>query len=442
MEQLTNDIYFLEGGPGAIVQFASATPGRDKFDEGDVQTVATLVGETDVQFWGKNNDLPLIREKLVAENNIIGPLIQTKRDITIGSDLLFYRERFEDGKPVRDYIEPPDQIADWLDRTDFLDYIMMAAADFLFHVNVFTELIPTKDRTKIHSIHCKRCRHVRAGKRDNSGRIPAFYWSGNWASAEKEQFKPKPIAAWTGSLANKREKSFVLHTGDPLLTNDDYYFTPSWWGGAEWIALANCIPRFHLANLRHGYSPRFHVQIPKDYFRAKSSKDQAGAVVDPVVTEQKTTAARKKFLEDLNDFLAGLDNTGRAVVSSYDFDRRTGNAYPGIKIEPIKFDLNDKALLDLFDKSNAANISSQAIHPVLANIETQGKLSSGSEIRNAFLIYVATKTPLPRRILLQPLRLVQKVNGWDPTIRFGFRDIEIRTLDEDKKGARAVDANG
>ncbi|MEO7176717.1 MAG: hypothetical protein ABIV51_12450, partial [Saprospiraceae bacterium] len=97
--------------------------------------------------------------------------------------------------------------------------------------------------------------------------------------------------------------------------------------------------------------------------------------------------------------------------------------------------------LKLYDKSNQANISGQGIHPVLANIETAGKLSSGSEIRNALIMYITIKAPNPRAILLKPFELVKKLDKWDADIFLGFKDVEMTTLDENPKGSQDASIN-
>ncbi len=172
--------------------------------------------------------------------------------------------------------------------------------------------------------------------------------------------------------------------------------------------------------------------------RAQSDNTQEGQKAQKAATNK----AKQELLDTINTWLAGNKNAGRSFHSSYRVHGPSGKEFGGIKITPIKYDMKDEALIRLFDKSNEANMSSQGVHPTLANIQTQGKLSSGSEIRNAFLMYVAIKTPVPRRILLKPLHQVRRMNGWNqkyPNIKgFMFKDIEIQKLDVEKTGKSEV----
>lgn len=83
-----------------------------------------------------------------------------------------------------------------------------------------------------------------------------------------------------------------------------------------------------------------------------------------------------------------------------------------------------------------ANISAQAIHPTLANIETAGKLSSGTEIRNAFLMYLIIAAPVYRDMLQEVVELVKQENGWPTDIQYAIRDAELTTLAENPAGVQ------
>lgn len=388
--------------------------------------------------WGKNNLLPQEREALVLDNNIVPELIATKRDITIGQGLFCYRERFveqPDGtsKRIVDEVERPAGAKEFFQRNDEMKYLMKGARNLMFHANTFTEMVRDLGG-RIHSIDAFEARHCRPEKQNNIGLIRNWYVCGNWKEYRKPEFTPKRIPAYMGEDA--KQKKFMYHCKDDLLS-DEYLGIPTWWGGRAWIECANAIPMFHISNLRNGYTIRYHIEIPKDYF-----VDNTGVQVS---ANQKETAKRKEsearleFLKTLNEFLAGYEQAGRAIITEYEISRAAGKEFPGIKITPLNVDLKDKALLDLFERSNDANISAQGVHPTLAAIQTQGKLSSGSEIRNAFNMYVAIKTPVKRAILLEPINFIHRVNGWGEGIKWGFRDIEITTIDETTSGKQPVD---
>jgi hypothetical protein len=438
VKQINDNIAILEDAQAIAIRVPESYDYRK--DVGQLRNITYGKGKNKksakIKYWGVDNRQPSAREILITENNIVPELIGTKRDITIGGSLMAYKSRYEEGKEKREFVETPAEAQDFFDKINLNKYLMCACKNLFLHANVFTEFVSNKGGDQIASIEAKECRHIRAEEMDLSGRINNYYWNGNWEPLKNEE-RDWPTYQIPAYMPKKDElqSKFIYHTGDDLLT-DDYYYIPRWWGGKNWIELSNCIPTFHMNNLKHGYTIRYHIQIPKDYFRDNTSPQQTPDQRKAAIS--KENEAKQAFLSKLNKFLAGLTNTGRAIITDYEINRAVGKEFPGIKITPLEVDLQDEALLKLFEKSNQANISAQGIHPTLANIETQGKLSSGSEIRNAFLMYVAIKTPLPRRILLEPIYMVHKINGWDPTIKWTFKDIEIKTLDEDKTGTSEV----
>ena len=379
--------------------------------------------------WGEKNQLPQKREEILRDNNIVPELINTKRMILIGQGLVFYKENLEDGKRNIELVEPPSEIAEFLDRSDWDNYILKSTGDLGMHANIFAEFIRTNDR-KIDHINFQSCKRIRAGRQDKkTGLVKKFFWHGSWKDDPKAE-KPFPIPAYD---PQQNQAKFILHRGDPLFY-DGYYFSPAYWGGKEWIELSNAIPKFHKANLKNGYSVRYHIEIPEDYFEQTGvyqSEDQQKEALE------KEREAEREFITMMNKFLAGVENAGRAVYTKFNINAAINKQFPGIKITPLTVDLKDEALLKLFEKSNQANISAQGIHPTLAAIETQGKLSSGSEIRNALNQYIAIKTALPRKILLEPLELVKKINGWPKDIKFGFEDIQLEILADNDTGMSA-----
>lgn len=430
-----NGVAILEDAQ-AVVTHRTATKKQSAI--GDV--ISVPINKTNdhakIMEWGADNDLPDMRERLVAENNIVPSLLATRRDITLGHGLFAYKERYErDGesyKRIIDEVKMPKESKEFFEHVDIDKVFRQAANNFLLHAMIFPEYV-RKLGGPVHKLQILQCRHTRAEEMDDSGRINNWYWSGRWGhQRDKSRKGLMPVTRIAAYDPSQNQGKFVMPLGDDLLSIDEYYYTPFWWGSESWIRLANCIPEFHEANLNHGYSIRYHIEIPKGYFADNTPAAQTDEGRKKALAAEND--ARQSFLDRLNEFLAGVTKAGRTVVTEYEINKAVGKEFPGIKITPLKIDLQDKALLELFEKSNQANISAQGIHPTLANIETQGKLSSGSEIRNAFLMYVAIKTPLPRKTLLKILDPVKKFNNWDPDIHFGFRDMVLTKLDDDKSG--------
>jgi hypothetical protein len=441
IEQLSKDLslFTFDNGTAALLSFSDSR----QVSIGSCQKISyrgSAKGGEQIRYWGKKNDLPQFREQVVGDNNIVGSLIQTKRDIYTGTGLYAYRVDFKSdgGKRNITEVQIPDEAQEFFDRVDIDGYHLDAAKDLIFHSNIFTEFVRTKGGD-IHSMKISECKYTRLGEQNKRGIVEHAYISGAWALSGEHQkdgmtdFDREVIRVPLYNPEGKGQPKFILHTGDRLF-NDGYYNSPSWWGSLNWIELANNIPIFHRSNIMNGYTIRFHIQIPKNYFK------QPVQGVDPSADALKKAndeeaRRRSEFMENMNSMLSGMMKAGRAIFTTYDIiEAMGGKEMPGIKIDPITVDIKDEALLKLFEKSITAVATAQNLHPTMANYDTAGKLSSGSEMRNAYNMYLATKTITPRRILLQALNLVKKINKWDPDIHFGFGDTELVTLDENPSG--------
>lgn len=429
-----NEVLFLDGGTAAIVS-RKATTTKKQTPIGKKASVNLPSGkQADIMTWGPDNDLPTYRETLVAENNIVPSLMATRRDITLGQGIIAYQKRLVNGKEEIEQVPMPEEAREFFERLDEEGYWMTACREALFHSVIATEFVRgSGTNNKIVSLKAHNLRHLRSGYQDDKGRVKSWYWSGQWGHQGKNKnARDTQVTEMPLYDRDTNQKRFLVLAADYLLCLDEYYPTPYWWGSEEWIRLANCIPEFHQANLRNGYTLRWHIEIPKGYFSSRpdagASPEERQAAVDKAKTEKKA------FVDKLNKLLAGVDNAGRAVVTEYEINHALAKDFPGIKINPLKSDLQDESMLKLFEKSNQANISSQGVHPTLANIETAGKLSSGTEIRNAYLMYLAIRTPQPRKQLMKAIKILKRENGWPPEIYYGFKDMTLERLSEDKSG--------
>jgi hypothetical protein len=445
---IQNDDIALLTGVGAMVTEVRDNESLSKADIGKLRSISTTGATIQIKTWGNDNQLPVRREELIDSSNIVPSLLSTKLNITVGGDLFAYRERYQDNgkgetRRIVDEVQMPSAQEDFFDACRENRYFDIAGGQFFKHGNIFTEMIPAKAASifgkeqYIASLKGHEAKFIRAERQNTEGVIENYYFRGNaWGKTGPDRdFPIKRIR--TFNPKGDMNRPSLYHTGESLLKLDDYYYSPVWWGARQWISLANIIPQFHQANLRNGYTIRFHIRIPKNYF--DDPEWRSGATSTQKVEYEKTRKQRKEaFLKTLNEFLTGVEQTGRAIVTEYVVDAVKGQ-FPGVEIIPIEVNLQDKALLDLFEKANQASMAAMQLHPTLSNIETAGKLSSGTEIRNAYLMYIGIQTAMPRRTILEPVYAAAKVNGWDRTLKYGFRDAELTKLSEDKSGMKSMD---
>lgn len=442
--RVNNNAYVLAGKSGAFVEFADTKP-----IIGEASPIKTITfgknGQKEFASWGRNNNLPIERELLVMDNNIVPELMRTKRDIILGNGTMLYKERFEpDGKGrftrFVDECEMSNQMKDWLEENESDEFLEDAAKELVLQAQFFPEFVHKAGGDCV-EVNLHECAYVRAQKqaqRNKTGRYDILNWflCGEWKNGgangdietipnfnKKKDFQGKYIRRYA-------DKMF----GGP------YYYSPSYWGSRNWIQLANSIPIFHLSNLKNGYSLRYHIKFPKDYFLQSEKPLNQLTETQRKEVLANADAARQLFMQRLDAMLSGEKNAGKTLWTTYDVKRNLNEKYPGVIVESITADLKDESLLKLFDKSNDANISAQGILPSLSGVATAGKLSSGSDIRNAFTFYIAAKTRVMRRNLYAPYNRVGKVNKWFTGkyagCKLGVRDVVIATTDKEPTGMK------
>lgn len=399
---------------------------------------------------GKNNLLPQDREKRLRQNYLFPRLLETQRKVTIGGGALLHEKRYHAEGSDTIEIKMPDAINAFFKKNKVNRQLGKAGAELFKHGGFFVEFLRDKQgmigkKSQISSFKVLDTVKVRAALQDDNGDIPVYLLCGNWAKAGKtengENFTVKAIPNYKGE--DKPQDKFILYVGNDFFF-DGYYYDPVYVGIDDWLDVSNKVPEFHNANVDNGYFLRFQIEIPFDYFTNYELKEIWDSLSEDEKKKEVEAEQRRedKFIEDINKFLTGHLQTGRAIFTKYELDRETGKVFPGIKITPIEGNLYDEALLKLQESASAAIVSASGMHPAIANIQTAGKLSSGSEIMNAYNAYLQIQAPFDRQIILDgTLNFIHEINGWGDDYLWLFKDNKMVTLDKNKEGVEQTDPN-
>jgi len=429
--QLDDEVFFLEGAE-AVVEFTQSAPRGDQPRSPAYGSTTTSYNQAKGKHWvgwyDNDNGFPQKIVEMTFNNNINPGILFTKSDFISGQELITYRENIVDGKKQKEIIIVPE-FEKWKEDNEVSEYLLRAATDYVFFGNVFTEFrfgkFNKQQLIKIDHLDSTLCR---SGYKDNkTGMVTKHYVSTAFTKTAMNGKGPiydpsKPrmnnvvmVPAYDRADPTKYPKC-ILHT-KRYVPGYPYYSPPEWIGNMNWIKMASEIPLWHYSGMKNGYNIRWHIQIPASYFGAMSP--------------EKREAQKANLRDQMNTWLAGSENVGKAFVSFYGMN---GTLPEGWKIEALDAKLNDQAYSVLFDQSNMAIISGHGIDPTLCGVETAGKLSSGSEKRLSYMIYIALKTPTPRKILLKPFYEAKRINGWDPEMKFGIENTELTTLDVNPTG--------
>jgi len=112
--------------------------------------------ENKIAWWGSKNQLPQEREAILQDNNIVPELIMTKRGIILGQGLAAFRDRYENGSRIREQVEMPAVISDFLETINRERTGAEAAGELLKHGNIFVEFTRLRNK-KINQISIHPC---------------------------------------------------------------------------------------------------------------------------------------------------------------------------------------------------------------------------------------------------------------------------------------------
>lgn len=373
-----------------------------------------------------NNLEPLDILEVLTNSNISPGILATKVDFVIGNGLKPYIERIVDGKKSLELVDlgADPRYADvkaFFEANDINETLRNAATDEAYFGNIFLQFLHRLDG-KIGRVEHVDATTMRA-EMMTAGRIEHYYYSPDWVKKftynEKDEKNPvRRRQAYNPSADGVVESIFHSRRYMP---GHPYYALPAWYGAINWIRLANEIPLWHLMGIRNGYQVKYLVEVNENYF----------ATTDP----KERQKAKEQLRTNMDSYLAGADNSQKTVFTTVPPAMWEKGM---VRITPIGGELNDAAFTVLFQQSNQAMTSAHGIDPTLAGIETSGKLSSGSEKRIAYMIYMILKTRSTRELLLKPIRAIAKHNGWPPELQWGFEDISLSTLDQNPTGSQTV----
>lgn len=386
--------------------------------------------------WGRNNDLPYVLMNLVYNNNLLPGILDTKDQITIGDDLVFYWKKFENGKITAEPFED-QELYDWLEEMGAVAYLEEAVIDYNWFVNAFAELRKGNSQgskkdfiTRIRAVEAVDCRaEIMDPIRKRSLNIGIADWKN----------KPKDVEVVPAFDPDKEDqaKRFIIHCKKKSPGNP-YYPLPGYIGSQHWIRHANKIPLWKTANMDNAVNIKYHIEIPQKYFLNLYPDSQGFTAKD----------RQKKYEEkcdEITEYLSGHENVAKAFFTQYAVDPNTGKEMPGWKFTVIKNETNHEAYSKDFEDANSAILSAAGLDPSLSGVMTQGKLSSGSEIRLSHEFHSKVKTRYPRHILLEPLNVAMKINGYNKRkiegkyrqVFLGIQDVEFTTLDKNPTGSKS-----
>ena len=406
---------------GAAKAFVSPI-GDSKIDASKTEGVAPReLSAMPYSPWGDDNLFPQNVLADLEKNSVALRALDKRKRVHFGRGIVAYREKtLPDGTKDREIVKDPEVVEFF--RVNQLNRRWI---DLIFSLEVFAngwvEMITNKGKDKINRIFVKDPAYCRLQKMNELKKIINLYYSAQWEynpAVDGSDVVTIPMFDWGKFNFDARtyaDGKFIY----PVFYrsfNKSYYHTAIWNSVRvnKWMDIANKVPVLKAAIMKNQMTIKYHIQIPDDYFTQRYPS--------PDYTREQQEAKRLEVLEDMNKFLADVENSGKAFVTFAFYSKVKQDYLTGWKIETIDNKLQDSAYLPDSQAANSEILFSIGVDPTLIGAGLPGgKLGagSGSDKREAFWMLNADMGA-DRTVSLEPLYFIRDFNGWDPAIEFDY----------------------
>ena len=132
-------------------------------------------------------------------------------------------------------------------------------------------------------------------------------------------------------------------------------------------------------------------------------------------------------MKKIDDFLSApeADRIQTRFMTEFEIQPMSANTVDMVKITKLEDDTKaiSEAGIDLHDTFTMGVISAFSLHPQLSNIQQKNHALSGSNLREAYEMHIATSTPIMRELLLHAVNTAIKINFPSKNLRVGFQDV-------------------
>jgi hypothetical protein len=409
-----NIAYMPEHGIIVSMQSSSAAtkPGDQPAAAPTNGTITNLTNnstEIKVANWGDDNDFPGMIKKLLASDAEMKALIDFCVRASYGKGIVCLNEVDidDDGNPKYKAIIDP-AITAWYKSPQTRKYCLEAFIDLFTFFNVFPEMIPSRDRTKINYIGVNEAMHCRWAMMGDDGKLSKLIVNKNWPGAKLDDPLQTTIITaidpYDYDIVNlvkndKSLKKFVFPLNYPTIGQT--YYQAAHWDGLRlsgWLEIAAQIPAFKKALLKNQMTIKYLIRIPTNYWPAVY-KDW------DKLSEKAQDEKKKAKLKEINASLTDVKNTGKSILNEVGYDPVTKEKLPGWEIDVIDDKTKAGAFLEDSQEASAHKMRALGLDPTLVGTLITGKgmgAGSGSDKQLAWNIMLAMIDTY-RQIVLDPL---------------------------------------
>ncbi|MCF0071283.1 hypothetical protein LZD49_12450 [Dyadobacter sp. CY261] len=388
-----------------------------------------------IVLWGTANNFPQMILEKGRKSTIIPAALRWQSNL-VSTQLIPYQAHYDGEKEVLEVVNDPE-IREFISNRHFKRYQREAANDIFWFLNIFPELILSKNRQKITHIHPNEAAYCRIGVQNDLGVSEFTYINANWPYAswdDKETHKIRTLDPYQYDLTDwtrdqhTDEFKFIYPSSYPTPGNTFYQLAH--WDGIRtsgWLDVLEKVPALKRALFDNQMNIKYHIQIPYEYWPSNYGETWR------IASQEEREQIKKNRIAELSRHLTGVEKTGIAMATEYGISSLDGKTTEGWKIEALPDKLKDGAHLADNMEATAHLMYALGIDPTLVGFASkeQGARSGGSDKREALGIYLSQLQPY-RDVLLEPLNFIAEYNGWKkkyPWLEFRSMQTLLTTLD-------------
>lgn len=303
----------------------------------------TESGNKDWINYGADNLYPEFLVDLLDNSSKHNAIVKRKTDLTAGSG----------------WVGHEDIVANEFGSED-LDTIAYKNAYDLNLYGSFAVIITwSKDKQSIARVKFISISKIRIAKdfdekseqyaRQEEG-VEFYYISEDWSNTRKAKNKPELIQGYSKEFNDEVTQLLYVKEYRP---GTEYYSLPDYISSIDWIDLDKEIANFHLNSVNNGFTPSMIINFNQGI---------------PTAEEQRT------IVKKIESKYAGTDNASKVFVTFSE----GGEAKPDFV--PISLNDSDERFLMLEIHITNNIITGHRIPPIIAGVQTEGKLGGSTEI--------------------------------------------------------------
>lgn len=404
-----------------------------------------------VAFWGKNNLLPQELNESSENCEIVQACIRKLVSFCFGNGIFAYKERIENGKIVIDEVYNKD-IKDFFEFTNINEYFIKAATDYYKFGNCFPYIKAYKPNNKTKKVglldvfDAAFCRKQKINPNSPNKRI--LYYTSFWKDLVGnidtlisqypnffKKYEELKKVNYESQFINNPQDVFVININNYTSGRNYYHSVP--WHAAFFngtVDLASGYSETRKAFFKNALKISVLIHIDPEFWKVRygNSWPSDFKAQEKLVDE---------YLLMLERSVTGKSDAFKSLYVPMLYNNMTQEHRKLIEFEQLNFLKGfDTTFIPEAQQAYANIIFAFGLdQSLLGTVALNGKSKSGSgSDRREALLVLNNALKQDREMLLRPLYIIKKLNGWDQDIKFGIRTIELTTLDVNPTGSKNV----